>query len=236
MRTKWSAILFALFTLVVVNQAIAEEEKREVPTFSRISLHIPGVLYVEQGGPQRLDIEAKSSTLERIITEVRGDELIIRFENRTFFWRNFNTGDIEIHATAEEIKGLAISGSGDIRARKELNTRDMDLRISGSGEITLAELNAENADLSISGSGDIRIEDGGNARNLTISLSGSGDVDASGFEAERVSVRVSGSGDSSVHATQQLEVKVSGSGDVYYSGNPEINSSVSGSGSVKKSR
>jgi len=236
MRTKPFAILFVLFAFVVANQAIAEEEKRDVPTFSKISLRVPGVLYVEQGEPQRLEIEAKSSTLEKIITEVKGDELIIRFENRNFFWQNFNAGDIEIHATAKEIKGLAISGSGDIRARNPLNTEEMDMRISGSGDITLAELNAEKADVSISGSGDVRIAEGGNARNFSISVSGSGDIDASGFEAEDVSVRVSGSGNTSVHATEKLEIKVSGSGDVYYVGNPEINSSVSGSGSVKKLR
>lgn len=236
MRTKPFVMLFVLFSFAVANQAIAEEEKRDVPAFSKISLRIPGVLYVEQGEPQSLEIEAKSSTLEKIITEVRGDELIIRFENRSFFWQNFNTGDIKIHVTAKEIEGLAISGSGDIRAHNKLNTGEMDMRISGSGDITLAELNAEKVNASISGSGDIRIADGGNARNLSISVSGSGDVDASGFEAENVSIRVSGSGNSSVYATEELEIKVSGSGDVYYTGNPAINSSVSGSGSVKKMR
>jgi hypothetical protein len=236
MRTKYRTILFLFFAFFIVSQANAEEEQRNVPAFSKISLRIPGVLYVEQGESPRLTIEAKSSTLERIITEVRGEELIIRFENTFFFWENFNAGSIKIYATAKEIEGLALSGSGDIRAPQGLHTRNMDLRISGSGNISLAELNAEETEVSISGSGDVHIADGGNAKRLSISISGSGDVDASGFETKEISVRVSGSGDSRVYATEKLEIKVSGSGDVYYSGNPEINSSVSGSGSVKKSR
>ncbi|NQU87227.1 MAG: DUF2807 domain-containing protein [Mariniphaga sp.] len=236
MKTKLFAFIILLSGILITNQAVAEDEKRDVSSFSEISLRVPGKLYLQQGNSQSVEIEAKSSTLEKIITEVKGGELIIKFENERFFWRNFKPGEIEIHITVREIEGLAISGSGNIIANDEIETNSLNLAISGSGDIQISDLKADRIKASISGSGDIEIEDGGVADELTISISGSGNINTSGFEAENVRVKVSGSGNSRVFATDNLDVRVAGSGDVQYSGNPDVDSSIAGSGSVKKIR
>ena len=237
MKTKLFAIVFILIGIVAANPVLAEKEKRNVSKFSEVSLRVPGKLYIKQGSKQSVEIEAKSSTLEKIIAEVKDGKLSIKFRNqKRFFFQNFDAGEITIKITTPKIDGLAVSGSGDIIADDLIETTNMSLAISGSGDINLAELTAKNVSASISGSGDIAIKDGGIATDFTISISGSGDVRASGFEARDVSVRVSGSGNSKVYVTEDLKVKVAGSGDVYYRGNPNIDSSVAGSGSVKKIR
>ena len=230
-RLYFPLIILSLF---LVNPLLAESEKREVPSFSEIALHIPGKLYVEQGNTQSVKIEAKSSTLEEIITEVRDRKLTIRFKSKNYFYRTFNPGKIEIHITVPEVDGLSISGSGDIIAEDEINTRILDLAVSGSGDITLDELKAERVKSAISGSGDIIINDGGVADDFSVSISGSGDVKASGFEAKDVMVRIAGSGNCSITSNGSLKARVAGSGSVYYKGNPNIDSSVAGSGKVKK--
>ena len=236
MKTKLITLLVCIFCFSFTIRVVAEKERRNVSSFTEISLRVPGKLYFEQGSSHSLEIEAKSSTLEKIETDVRNGELIIKFEKESFFWRNFNPGEIEIHVTSPEIEKLAVSGSGDIIANSGIKTDNMALAISGSGDIKIAELQADRVKASISGSGDILIDDGGTADDLSISISGSGDVNTSGFEARDVSVKVSGSGNSRVYATDNLDIRVAGSGDVYYHGSPNIDSSVSGSGSVKKIR
>ncbi len=233
MKTKIISLTLLLIGILVINPAFADNEKRDVSSFSKISLRVPGKLYVTQGNSQSIRIEAKSETLERIITEVRNDALVIRFPKENNFWNRFKPGEITIHVTCPDIEGLAVSGSGDIYAEDDIKTDDINLAISGSGDIKIKELIAESVKASISGSGDITILGGGTADELSISISGSGDVKTSHFEAEDVEIRVSGSGDTSVNATKTLKVKVAGSGDVYYRGNPQINSSVAGSGSIK---
>ncbi|MBN1820859.1 MAG: DUF2807 domain-containing protein [Prolixibacteraceae bacterium] len=235
MKTKLFALLVLISGLFITFQASAEKEKRDVPSFTEISLRVPGVLYIKQGNSQSVEIEAKSTTLEKIETEVKGGELIIKFENERFFWRNFKPGEIEINITVPEIEALGISGSGDIIAQDRIETGSMDLSISGSGDIKLADLKASRVKASISGSGDIAVE-GGGAGEASVSISGSGNVDMENFEAKDVSVRVSGSGNARISASDNLEVRVAGSGDVYYTGNPNIDSSVAGSGSIKKIR
>ena len=223
-----------ILSLFLVNPLLAENEEREVTTFSEISLRIPGKLYIEQGNTQSVKIEAKSSTLEEIITEVRGRQLTIRFKSKNYLFKSFNPGKIEIHITVPEIDGLSVSGSGDIIAEDEIATRILDLAVSGSGDITLDKLKAERVKSSISGSGDIIISDGGIAEDFSVSISGSGDVKASGFEAKDVMVRIAGSGNCSITSNGSIKARVAGSGSVYYKGNPNIDSSVAGSGEVKK--
>ncbi len=233
MKPKIASLFLILFCSVLVLPAMAEKEVRNVSEFSEIALHISGKLYLEQSDRQRVEIIAKSSTLDDIITEVRGGKLVIRFKNRNSFWRSFNPGTIEIRVSAPEIEGLAVSGSGDIIADDRISSRRMSLAVSGSGNIKLDDLRTERVKASISGSGGVTIGNGGTAQEFEASISGSGNVRAEDFEAENVEVHVSGSGNCSIHAVETLKARVAGSGSVYYNGNPRIDSSVSGSGRVR---
>ena len=223
-----------VLALLLANPLLAENEDRDVPSFSEISLRVPGKLYLEQGKTQSVKIEAKSSTLEEIVTEVKDRQLTVRFKSKNYLFKTFNPGNIEIHITVPEVDGLSVSGSGDIIAEDEISTRILDLAVSGSGDILLNDLKAERVKSAISGSGDIIIKDGGEATDFSVSISGSGDVKAGDFEAKDVVVRIAGSGNCTVTANGSLKARVAGSGSVYYSGNPSIDSSVAGSGGVKK--
>lgn len=233
MKPKIASFFLILMCSIMVLPAMAEKEVRDVSEFSKISLRISGKLYLEQGDRQRVEIVAKSSTLEDIVTEVKDDELIIRFKNNNVFWRSFNPGSIEIYVSVPEIEGLSVSGSGDIIAGDRITSRRMSLAVSGSGNIKLDELHTDQVKASVSGSGGLEIGSGGMAEEFEASISGSGSVKAADFEAKNVEVHVSGSGNCSIHAVETLKARVAGSGSVYYSGSPQIDSSVSGSGRVR---
>ena len=233
MKTKIVFLILFLLSTSISNSLFAQKETRNVSTFSEVALRIPAKLYIKQGSVQSVEITAKQSTLEEIITEVKGRTLNIKFPNKSIFWKNFKPGKIEIHITVPEIDGLSVSGSGDILA-KEIKSRIIDLAVSGSGDIVIDDLKTKRVAAAISGSGNITIKNGGVADELTVTISGSGDVNAEGFEASDVSIRISGSGDCSVTSNGVIKGRVSGSGDVKYKGNPSIDFSVAGSGRIKK--
>ena len=229
-------ILFTFLFLLSAsfnNSLFAENENRDVASFSEVALRISATVYITQGNVQSVEIIAKASTLEELITEVKGRTLNIKFPNKSIFWNNFKPGKIEIHITVPEIDGLSISGSGDILAKK-IKSRIVDLSISGSGDIVINQLETNRVTAATSGSGNIIIKGGGIADELTATLSGSGNVDAKNFEASDVSIRISGSGNCSVTSNGVLKGRVSGSGNVNYKGNPQIDFSVAGSGRIKK--
>lgn len=221
-----------LLSISILNPVSAEEQERNVPSFSKIALRISANVHLVQDKKQSVKIEAKSSVLEDIITEVKDNTLNIRFPNNYFF-RSINTGKIDIYITVPEIDGLSVSGSGDI-ITDELKTQNLDMAISGSGNIKIGDLSVNRISAAISGSGGININDGGVADEMSVSISGSGNVKASDFEAQNVSARISGSGNCSVKSNGSIKARIAGSGSIYYAGNPSVDSSVAGSGRVKK--
>ena len=236
MRTKL-ATAFILFVFILTGiQVQAEEQNRKVDPFSEISLRIGAKVHLEQGAKQNLEIVAKSSTLDEIITEVKDGKLIIRFPNKDYFWKTFQPGEVIIYITTPEINGLGVSGSGDIIAENEIKTKILDLGVSGSGNIRLSELSAERVKSSISGSGDIVLAGKAAAQDLSVAISGSGNLKGFDYSADDVSVKIAGSGNVDIEANKNLYVRLAGSGNVTYKGRPMIDQSIAGSGKVRSAR
>ncbi len=230
---KRKLLLAALLVLAVTNisYALAASQVRELPTFTEISLRVPATVTVVQGPQQSIEIEAAKSTLDELITEVRGRTLIIRFPSRSRFNRSFIAGDIKIKVTVPEITALNIAGSGDILADR-LSSLILDLNISGSGSIKIKRLEADRVIAVISGSGDVVIEGGARSSEFNGSISGSGNIRAADYEATAVSLRIAGSGNAYIQSNGNLFARIAGSGNVFYTGNPSIDISVAGSGKV----
>ena len=205
-----------------------KKETRDVESFSAISLGISGELYITQGSPQDVVIEADESSLDKIVTEVKDGILKIRQEKP---WRQ-NLKNVTIRVTVPEIEGLYLAGSGSMIAERAINTEEISIKVSGSGKIKLQEVKADEIGIAVSGSGNILIA--GGAEEMDLAISGSGSVKAGDMVVDECSVRMSGSGNCEVNVSGELEARISGSGRVTYFGNPEIDAVVSGSGRVKK--
>ena len=236
MRTKLATAIILIAFILTGIQVQAEEQTRKVDPFTEISLRIGAKVHLEQGAKQNLEIVAKSSTLDEIVTEVKDGKLIIRFPNKDYFWKTFQPGEITIYITTPEINGLGISGSGDIIAENELKTKILDLGVSGSGNIRLSELSAERVKAAISGSGDIVLAGKTPAQDLSVAISGSGNFKGLDFSAADVSIKIAGSGNVDVEANKNLYVRLAGSGNVTYKGKPMIDQSIAGSGKVRSAR
>jgi len=231
MKTKLTITALILIMFLSLS-SYAQRQTRDVPAFTGISLRVSATVHLIQGDRQKVEIEARSSVLDELITEVSGRDLIIRFPTRTFFNRSFETGKIDIYITAPEINSLSISGSGDILAKGSWNARIMDLNVSGSGSIYIDQLNSERVKAVVSGSGDIVIKDGEKANEFSGTISGSGSIKASNYEAQHVTIRIAGSGNCNIHTNGSLNARIAGSGSVYYTGNPSLDTSIAGSGKV----
>jgi hypothetical protein len=234
MKPILKLLLLALVIICEINMAKAENEERKLPSFTEISLRIPGKLIVRQGDVQKVTIEAKESTLKEIITEVNGRALIIRFPSKNYFWKNFDPGRIDIYITIPEVTGLNVSGSGDIIGEGAISAIITELSVSGSGNLTVDKLNCDRVKAVISGSGNIVLGQEKPASEFHGVISGSGNIKAGGFEAQSVNVTISGSGNCSIKSNGDIKVKIAGSGNLYYTGNPNIDSAIAGSGNVKK--
>lgn len=215
-----------LFTSMLISAQKTED--RPVGTFSKISMGISGDVYISQGNVPKLTVEAEDEIIGLIVTEVRNDELKIRFSQS----RVRTKIPIRIWVTTPELEGLYLSGSGNMITETAVKTDEMELKLSGSGNINVKDISCDELDAAISGSGNIDVA--GKADEMSIAISGSGNCNADEFQTEETDIRISGSGNCKVNASKDLTVAVSGSGSVFYAGHPTIDVSVSGSGKIKK--
>jgi len=227
------ALLFTAFTACnkhifgsVKGKGPDVTEIRPLTGFNKISLEMDADITYVQDADYYVEITAQSNILDVITTKISAGEL--EFDTKKWL-RHHNPIKIIVHSP--EMRGLSISGSGNIDTQNDITTNDMDLHISGSGNITINSLQTEELESSISGSGNISIN-GGTANNEKATISGSGNVNAVDLAANNVNAKISGSGNITVWAILQLDATISGSGDILYKGQPIVNTHVSGSGSV----
>ena len=195
---------------------------------------------VKRGEPSMMVIAEKT---EDVITEIRDGVLIIS-QKPTVMVEFGGHGVVHIQGGCIQVAGRQIYSTGDIvnsggmtmigqRVLVEITLPDLPAgSITGSGDLSLDDLQQDEIELAITGSGTIRAS--GQVARLTVDISGSGDVKAKELQASVAELRVSGSGDINAQATQSLSARVSGSGDIKVWGNPaKRDTRVSGSGEIK---
>lgn len=182
------------------------------------------------GEEGRITLKGESNLLEHIITEVKDGSLKIKVEKGVYLKPSMGK-KIHVTVTVQDIKGLALAGSGDIVSKVPLKASTFKASLAGSGNMTL-DVDADEIKMSIAGSGDISMD--GRAKHVKASIAGSGDINASDLKASDVAVSISGSGDVEIHAEDKIKARISGSGNVTYTGNPsKEDSKVSGSGRIR---
>lgn len=205
-------------------------EQRQTGSFDEIELSMAADVYITQSSSYSVSVTASENLMSVIKTDIHGNTLCIETKSNKCIKHN---EEIDIYVTMPDIHKIKLSGSGNINCTSALNVNEIALNISGSGNIQLDSLTAENCDMTISGSGNIDLNGLGSGSKQKINISGSGGVNSLNHAFSDVDITISGSGSASVWATNNLKTNISGSGDVFYKGNPIISSSNSGSGTVR---
>ena len=234
---KISVILLSVFMVAslpackkVVGHGPVVTEDRTVSNFGSVYFEVPGVLYYTPDSVYRIEIQAQENILKEIETYVVGTELKIRVDDHV---RLRSHEDIRVNVSAPTLNGLILSGSGEIKVLHPYRPSNARLVVSGSGSMTINQLETNNIDASISGSGELIVFDG-SAKHEDADISGSGRIDLLGISARTARTEISGSGSVKLNVSDELTSRISGSGTVYYRGNPVVNTTVSGSGRVVK--
>lgn len=181
---------------------------RKPGTFDGVSSSGSNRVYISQGEEFHVELRGSSNLVSHFETKVRGNTLELGYKNASV-----SDDDIEVYITMPELEFLALTGSGEMSVRGDFPSKEkFNLRISGSGDIELHdELEVKNADIDLSGSGKAELENL-HAENADIDISGSGDVKVS--VSAHLRSRISGSGQVFYRGNPELDSNITGSGKV----------------------
>jgi len=118
-------------------------EEFDLGRIEGIDLAIPATVFLSQGEEQRVEIEAQDDVIDQIETDVRAGIWTIEYDRCVK-----NESSIRIYITVKELTSVKISGSGEVISQTTLVVDDLDVGISGSGDIDLA-LEADDIDRAV---------------------------------------------------------------------------------------
>lgn len=210
---------------IIEGSGIVQTEFRRMAYFNKIELYFPAEVIIRQGNTKDIEITAESNIIDLVYSRVSGNTLILDDNGRLRSSHN-----VKIYVQVPDINAIFVSGSGRVISDNKIFSKNMNLRLSGSGLIDVA-LDVKNdlvADLS--GSGLIFME--GDTYNGIYDVSGSGKIESFGMHADNSDIIIRGSGRCETTALSNLGVTISGSGSVWFRGNPRISQRISGSGKI----
>jgi len=145
------------------------------------------------------------------------------------------TGDpkIKIIITAPHVHHFALAGSGDFKSTQKIQEESCKFILSGSGDMNF-NIDCKETNLQISGSGDITLAGKSTSGHFTIN--GSGQLQGKDLSLETAHIQMNGSGDIEASVSQKVNATVNGTGNIKIQGQPQVSQTINGSGSIKVSK
>ena len=128
-----------------------EQETRQIRNVDSVKLTGSGKLYIELGEREELVIEAEENLLDRIESRVVNGELILGPKG-TVNLRPLR--EINYYLTMAELEGIKITGSGNVYV-PALEADELSVSILGSGDVEIERIAGRDLEVVVAGSGDI---------------------------------------------------------------------------------
>lgn len=227
-----SSGLQANVVLPANNHAAVLAAVPDVHNFQGLAVQGPIQVFVKMGGTESLRMEGDAEAIASLITEVRGNILVIRPKASITSWaKKYENKKIVAYVNAKNLTSLTLSGDGTIDVSGTINATALATTLSGSGKLS-ANVSVGALTSVISGSGHLDIK--GSADNADVTMSGASRFAGQGLKVDVLNTRMSGAGQIDIHANESIDALISGSAQVNYSGNASVKKRVLGSGGVNK--
>jgi hypothetical protein len=220
---------------VKVDRSSLFSETREVQGFERVVMRDYGELIITQGEKESLTVEADSSIIGKIRTEVRGKNLDISMGASWLrkighaFTSSISGSWIKYTLTVKKLTGLDVLGAARVSASK-IKTDQFSMVLGGAGSIKVESLTAKQLEIDMRGAG--KIELSGKVSEQSVVMGGAGGYVAPKLESAKANIDLRGAGSANVWATKELDVTINGVGSVKYYGAPAINQNITGLGKL----
>ena len=222
--------LFLIIAIAICMGAITAKGKDrlektvQVTQFDKVSLTAGFVVKYTQGLNHECTIFASPKDMEHVKAEVKNNQLYLSviIDKKKMKKMKYSTSilseDVIVYVTSPELVKASCVGSGEFIATTDIKSEDVKFDISGTGEIKLKKVTADNMTLTIAGAGDIKIDNvDAVCQKTVLSVAGAGEISASFTDCDELKCSIAGAG----------EIELNGKAANY-------SESIAGAGKIKK--
>ena len=200
------------------------EQTVPVTQFDKVSLTAGFIVNYTQGVNHECTIFASPKDMEHVKAEVKNNQLYLSviIDKKKMKKMKYSTSilseDVIVYVTSPELVKASCVGSGEFIATTDIKSEDVKFDISGTGEIKLKKVTADNMTLNIAGAGDIKIDNvDAVCQKTVLSVAGAGEISASFTDCNELKCSIAGAGEI------ELKGKVA-----------NYSESIAGAGKIKK--
>ena len=222
--------LFLIIAIAICMGAITAKGKDrlektvQVTQFDKVSLTAGFVVKYTQGLNHECTIFASPKDMEHVKAEVKNNQLYLSviIDKKKMKKMKYSTSilseDVIVNVTSPKLVKASCVGSGEFIATTDIKSEDVKFDISGTGEIKLKKVTADNMTLNIAGAGDIKIDNvDAVCQKTVLSVAGAGEISASFTDCNELKCSIAGAGEI------ELKGKVA-----------NYSESIAGAGKIKK--
>jgi len=204
-------------------------EQRDVSEFNSVELNGAGQLIITQGATETLEIEAEDNLINELISEVRGDSLMLGHTNR--FWRRsiLPNQTIVYRLSVIDLGEITLNGANEL-VIEFLETDSFQIDLNGAGRVDIEALLAQNLSVNVAGTGTVTI--GGQVETQTINIDGAGNYQAGDLQTRNTEIQIDGLGNGTIWAEESLDITINGGGSLNYYGSPSVTQDINGLGDI----
>lgn len=184
-------------------------ESRVLPAFTQVETAGTTTIRMVYGATQKVETKAYANLLPFLETSVSNGVLRIGYKTNTLI-QNDNS---EVTITIPSLSAIRSFGTSSIQATGNFNSPNLEIRVSGTGEIQLQDMQALMTRVISTGTGRIR---------------------AYGLQTGKADIQQSGTGNTEITVMEELKAHLSGTGNIYYKGNPRLDVRIVGTGNIVK--
>lgn len=194
------------------------KEKIPITDYDEIIFNLPAEVIYEQISQESpfLQVSVDKNIVSFLDISVKNNCLIISQANDT----TLKPSQLKIFTNSKNLKKVTIGGVGKLLMKREINAENMEIVMSGAGNIKADSLYCENLKVLLSGTGNIEIK--GAATNAHVRINGVGNLNASEYLIQHLDCAINGVGNMDAYVLGSLKALVAGVGNLRYKGNPEI--------------
>lgn len=259
MKTK--GLLLAIFLLGFILPGQAADhvkgngklttKKIEIGDFN--SVKIDGVIdftYEQNEATPYIEITVDENLHQFINIDIKDRELTVKFQGakvdhytkftvktNSKWLREVKTSGNANFTVTSPVTGdeLIIKANSNclVQLKQLVQVGKMDLDVSGSANMVVADLKVNKLECSINGSGTINLKKG-KADEGSYSITSSGEIMAFGVAVPQLSCNIKGSGKAEIHPTDNLKASIIGKGSIRYKGPTAVQQKIIGKGTIEE--